>query len=280
MSKIFLISFVSPDLHSPAQRFVKQARSTGWFDDIFIYGYDKRLSNYTPVCIENNLHLSFPRGYGLWAWKSDILKHFTRNHSDIGDSILYLDIGFEFNPGGAELFDFLHKQVMSDYFIVSRTRKAECFYNNRYTVNSINRSLRALLTPQYQAGFMFFKNTENSRLFLLYWDSQVRSNDYLSLTSKGLFEPIFGENRHDQSVFSLLAKRDLKLSSINNPLSFSTKLIEKSRYVQGFPFYSMRNMKKTPLVSHENFNAKQGLVQFLEYYLLRFYLKFKSNSDN
>ena len=275
MGKCFLISFVSPNLISAANRFKNQAFECNWFDDIYIYGFDKRLDLFTPYCIKNNFHINSPRGYGLWAWKSEIIYHFIDNFCQIGDLVLYLDIGFEFNIKGEPFFKKLQQKVNQDYFIVTRTKKVELLYSNKILNKKLSPSPFLYLSYQHQAGLMFFKNTNKNKLFIKEWDIIVQDNNYEVLTTRSFFEPYFGENRHDQSVFSILSKIHLKLFIINNPLSFSIKLLENSKYIQFYPFYSMRNYTNKTYINYHEFYPKKSVKHFLKLILNRLLVKFK-----
>ena len=275
MGKCYLISFVSPNLITAANRFRNQAIESNWFDDIYIYGFDKRLDYFTPDSIKNNFHIEYPRGYGLWAWKSEIINHFINNFCQFDDLVLYLDIGFEFNIKGKPVFQKFLEKVNHDYFLVTRTKKFEFLYSNEILNKILSPSFFLLLTPQYQAGVMFFKCTNKHRTVIKEWDNIVRDNSYEVLTVPGLFEPHLGENRHDQSVFSLLAKRSLKLYTINNPLSFNIKLLEISNYIQVYPFYSMRNYTDNTYIDYNEFIPKKDGLSFLKFIFNRFLVKFK-----
>ncbi|AFS48002.1 hypothetical protein HIMB5_00012620 [alpha proteobacterium HIMB5] len=80
------------------------------------------------------------------------------------------------------------------------------FLNNKEIMN----------TPQFWAGNIFFKKCKVSQSFLLEWIDIMKNNFHLIDDSHSNIKNHvkFIENRHDQSVYSLLCKK-YKLSSIS-----------------------------------------------------------------
>ena len=275
MGKCYLISFVSPDLIQAAQRFEEQARITNWFDDIFIFGFDERLAHYEANCIKEKFNIENIRGYGLWAWKPDIINHFVNHYCEPEDVVLYLDIGFEFNHLGSKYFNNILLKAKKNYFVVTQTKKFEFLYSNRLLLNCFSSNILFFMTYQIQAGMMLFKCSDENLLTLSKWKSIVEFNNYEVLKSKGLLEPFIGENRHDQSVFSLLIKGNRKKSIINNPLAFDLRLLSICNYLQIFPFYSMRNYSNNLKIDNTNFLPNTNLISIMRYFFYRVMFKLK-----
>ena len=90
LTKCYLTTFGDDKLFANRKKVLKkQAKETGWFNDIFIE---------TPNTINNLLdkHKDFiennPRGYGYWIWKPMIIEKQLKNIKD-DDIVFYLDCG-------------------------------------------------------------------------------------------------------------------------------------------------------------------------------------------
>jgi hypothetical protein len=221
--KIILFAFASLDLKKSIHRLKKQAFDSNYYDVIKII---------TPNDFDYEINLKVKKfmkdkkkGYGYWFWKpffiSKILKEI-----NYGDIVHYVDIGCHINKAGSKRFyeylDFLNDknkwllafQYHTDYIKFSDLIKFEKREEFKYTKSDLLDHFHCLnkdeitLTPQFWAGSFFIKKHSESEIFINNWNKVFEENFNLIDDSPSKIPNFSGfmENRHDQSVFSLLCK--------------------------------------------------------------------------
>ncbi len=223
--KIILFSFASKDLKRSAERLLNQANDSHFYDEIKII-----ISNKTDEILKSKikslLSIGKKRGFGYWIWKPYLLKKIF-DKIDYGDIVNYIDIGCHIIKTNSLRFnqylDFIKQddnwilpfQYHSDLenninniLFPNRDERKYTkgdlleyfdFYNNSNITNS----------PQFWAGCFFIKKTDVSIEFLDQWLSIFEKNFHLIDDSPSIKKNLVGfeENRHDQSVYSLLCKK-------------------------------------------------------------------------
>ena len=158
----------------------------------------------------NNYARLYSRGYGYWIWKPYIIKKALCkiNKNDI---LLYLDGRSGLSKTGKPirwLDDFIIKNQF-DIAIWQMTHK-EMSWTNGDIISAFNLDLNSelLLTGQFAATFHAWRKNIRSLKFLNEWLNFLQDNREICRDddSKNLNHKKFIENRHDQSVFSLLVK--------------------------------------------------------------------------
>ena len=231
-NKIILLAFATADLRKSINRLTRQATVSNFYEKIKIFN-----SNELPyelsqkIDVLSNLHKK--RGYGYWMWKPYLIKKIF-NEIEYGDIINYLDIGchivkenyskfieysnfikkkdkwilpFQYHSN----FDYKNKKIIFPTRLEKEYTKGDLLhYFEVYDNNSI------IETPQFWAGCFFLKKTETSINFLNEWIEVFEKRFDLidDTTSKTSNHKDFIENRHDQSVYSLLCKK-YKLESFS-----------------------------------------------------------------
>ncbi|WP_372773935.1 hypothetical protein [Mangrovibacterium sp.] len=209
MYRKLLCAFADGRMAFPVERFKRQALDMKFYDQIHIYN-ETLLDQEFIDEFSQQLPL---RGYGYWSWKPQILiQSFSK--MEYGDIIQYSDIGCHLNAEGRErlsqYFDLANNDT-SDFlafkmlgFPEKRWTKGDTFdyFNFRNKPNITN-------TPQFWAGSFIVKKTNTSEKILFEWLNAIRNNFNLidDSPSKSSNFPEFIEHRHDQSLFSLLAKK-------------------------------------------------------------------------
>lgn len=205
---------------------------------------------------KNKFILDQKRGAGYWLWKPYIIKDALSTVDD-GDYVFYVDSGaFYINDikplidameaaktdilpvlGGASEFWFEKNWTKRDAFILMDCDE-EKYYNS----------------PQRIATFIFLKKSANSIAFVDEWLEYMQDprivTDMPNQLGKENYEG-FKENRHDQTVLSLLTKKhDIKpFRSPSIPYSSSSKdYLKRSSYPQIVYHHrrSMPNRNLTP----------------------------------
>jgi len=224
--KIILFSFASLDLKKSVNRLREQAFNSGYYDNINIItpaDFDQE----TKLIAKDLIKKGKKRGYGYWFWKPFFLSKIMKN-IDYGDIIHYTDIGCHINKTTSNRFyEYLdiitdkNKWLLAFQYHTDNIRLLDnIVFPNReefkYTKSDLFQHFKCTNnkeithTPQFWAGSFFIKKHSNSENFLINWNKIFEEKLYLidDTPSKEKNFSGFIENRHDQSVFSILCKKN------------------------------------------------------------------------
>ncbi len=222
MYKKYFCTFADSRMSESLNRIKNQAISMKYFDEIFIND-------------ENNLDIDFlkefkdrlvkgSRGYGYWVWKPQIILQTMRKMGD-NDILLYSDVGCHLNKAGVNRLNEYFEIVKSNNFgmlVFQEAVKSEnpnltvCFshLDKLYSKGDIFKHFDAINRPDiYNTGmiaattFVIRKNKDTIRL-IEEWLRVFQENFNLVDDSPSKTPNLAGfiENRHDQSIFSILCK--------------------------------------------------------------------------
>ena len=186
-----------------------EAKRVGWFDTITAYG---------PEHLDDDFKNKFkdiltqPRGGGYWIWKPYVIKKKLKEIND-GDILIYLDAGCCINPLAKKRFleyiDML--QNNQNGIVTFENGCQEKKWTTREIFNYFNVELNSDIanTKQLVAGIRIMKkNKQLEKLIDLelqtYHENPLLVTDYYNNNNQ---ESFFKENRHDQSIFSLIHKQ-------------------------------------------------------------------------
>lgn len=223
--KIILFAFASKDLKRSAKRLLSQAIESEFYDEIKIISSDK-IDDILKCKINNLLSKGKKRGFGYWIWKPYLIKKIF-DEINYGDIINYVDVGCHIIKKNSKNFNqyisFIKKEknwilpfqynTNLKYSIknISFPNRDERKYTKGDLLEHFNfyNNYKITDTPQFWAGCFFIKKTDLSINFLQEWmnifDNNFQLIDDSPSIKKNLAE--FQENRHDQSVYSLLCKK-------------------------------------------------------------------------
>ena len=260
--KITLLSFATSDLSRSIERFKKQANDTNYYDQIYVSTPDNLIEKDRKK-INFLLQKGKKRGYGYWFWKPLLLINFLENMEN--DNIAhYMDIGFHINKTTSNRFyeylellnqnntwllAFQYKPMENRIYSKFRFPEREEFKYTKADLFSYFQKLedkKITHTPQFSAGNFFFKKNEMTKKFLYDWLEVFEKRfDLIDDTpSKIKNFTNFVENRHDQSVFSILCK----INCIESLSAYEFDWIEKNNkrtweHIQNFPFFAKRDLE-------------------------------------
>ena len=222
--KIILFAFGSSDLSTSAKRLQKQAENTNYYDDIRIFNptnFDQKMQKMFEEIISKRKN----RGYGYWFWKPLFLKKIL-NEIKNEDIIHYVDIGCHLQNKNNRFYEYLDFLIDKDnwilpfqYFSNTESFSKEILYPERQEYKYSKADLLDYFnflnkrdithSPQFWAGSFFISNQKESENFLNEWINVFENKIELIDDSKSRIDNFHGfiENRHDQSVFSLLCKK-------------------------------------------------------------------------
>ena len=156
------------------------------------------------------IHRYEKNGYGYWIWKSYLVMK-TLEDLDDNDILLYLDSGCEiaeFTDAPERLKLLLEKCEIHD-FLYNPSRHLEKVYTKMDLFDYMGLNYTDITdTMQIGAGILFIKKTQKNLNLTREWYSVMSENYNLIDSSRGKLpnDPAFRDNRHDQSVLSLLVK--------------------------------------------------------------------------
>ena len=234
---IYLCAFANIELMPSIIRFYNQAKESNFFDNIFIYNeYNLPKDEKFEALLSHKLVPS--RGFGYWCWKPFIILKTLENLKD-GDILVYADIGCHINKEGEKRFyEYLdivieHKALCyKSHWVEAHYTKADLFdYFDKLKDKNITD------TPMRPATICIFEKNEINLEFVNKW-LQVFYDDFSLVDDTPSKLPNldgFIENRHDQSVFSILSK-------IYNASTVYAGEFEVNS--KNFPFNASRDKKK------------------------------------
>jgi len=260
--KIILISFATPDLKKSIKRFYSQALESNYYDEVKVIT-PKNLSDINKNKIDVYLKKKKKRGYCYWYWKPLIIKE-TLDKVNDEDIIHYLDIGFHIKKNKHEKFyqyiNFLKNNKFSllafQYFPIKNYNYKNIIYPEReeykYTkldlldYFNVAQDRTITHTPQFSAGNIFFKKSKFSKVFLQNWiDVFEKRFDLVDDTesTKKNFDN-FIEHRHDQSIFSILCKKNYIKAYSAYEFDWAKKLSQRTwDHIVDFPFQAKRDLE-------------------------------------
>ena len=231
-NKIILLAFATADLRKSIDRLTRQATLSNFYEKIKIFNSNElphELSHKIDVLL--NRHKK--RGYAYWMWKPYLIKKIF-NEIEYGDIVNYLDVGCHIiKENYSKFIEYSNFIKKKDKWILPFQYHSNFDYKNKkirfptrlekeYTKGDLLHYFEVydnkciIETPQFWAGCFFLKKTETSINFLNEWIEVFEKRfDLIDDTeSKTLNYKDFIENRHDQSVYSLLCKK-YKLQSFS-----------------------------------------------------------------
>lgn len=216
-------------------------------------GFDQVLS-YSPESLpcafreRNKEILAKSRGGGYWIWKPYVICEALKSSSE-GDWLFYCDSGAYF----VKSVDFLIKYVKSykqDVFAFDLPL-IELQWTKKDVFDAIfNVHEEIIYTNQVLASYFLIRNTKYSRdffnEFLHYSQVEGLIDDGISKENE-----IFIENRHDQSIFSLLYKKH-GFKVFKDPSQYG---VHDQAYIQGALDRLLGEMSKNKSVTSLLFNS-------------------------
>tara|TARA_B100000989_G_scaffold296589_1_gene280178 strand:- start:261 stop:1124 length:864 start_codon:yes stop_codon:yes gene_type:complete len=184
------------------------ARISGNFNKIVGYSF-KDLDKLFVDKYSNILNQQ--KGAGYWIWKHQIIKQALKE-MDENSILIYSDAGSSFNLKGQKRFDQYIEMLNESPFSMIRFKNSniEKYWTSKEIFNYFNLDIESKFgnTEQYLAGHLIIKNNKDT-IEQLHEFEKVISYDVDLITDKYINNQISGfkQNRHDQSIFSLISKK-------------------------------------------------------------------------
>ena len=204
--KIVAISYADQSFQNQLLINKKTALEVGKVDEYYSYGPNDIDINFKE---KNKDILSKKRGNGYWLWKPYFILKTLKEKLNEGDYLIYTDAGILYMNSTYIIIDSLKKKNADMWMI--RLKYIEKQYTKRDAFILLGADLPFYTdTNQYMAGIQVYKKSKFTEKFLeelLYYsqDKRIITDEPNILGFKNYKE--FIENRHDQSVLSILIKK-------------------------------------------------------------------------
>ena len=215
-----LICYANKDYYKNQIRLEQSAHKFG-IDKI--YAYTEKDMGTTEFYKKNKEILDQKRGGGYWLWKPYFILE-TLKKIDENDILIYSDSGIEIIAPLDPLIKICQEKNIVIFgfgdFLNKAWTKRDCFVLMNCD------SEKYWEERQYMASFLLFKNTKESRDFTSEWLAYCCNKKILTDIPNvcGLPNfPEFKDHRHDQSVLSLLTKKN-NLETFRNPSQWGNSL--------------------------------------------------------
>ncbi len=210
---IHLISFAdgNPKYNNAKEKLINDAKQFELFDSIKVYNFNDLDHDFKMK------HIRFiaanKRGFGYWIWKPYIIWK-TLEKIPEGDILLYVDVCTLLNPKLKNHFiDYLN--------ILLKSEDKNLFIEFDNLINQWCKmdTIKALNAEdiyhlkELASGIIFTSNNKKNRDF--FEKMYITMTDYhLIDDSPSILENLscFRENRHDQTIFSILARKEFSSS--------------------------------------------------------------------
>lgn len=220
MKKV-VCTFANYPLSKGFDRYRNEVEGFGIFDQIYTYDENDLDSEFRRKF--GRYLYPYSRGYGYWGWKPLVIKQ-TLDKMNDGDILLYTDLGCFFNLQGSkrmkEYIEMVNHSKVGILGIRAQDFSPEGryemeFYEYQWTKGDVFDFLGVrddqyyTHTKQFEATIVFLKKHAASTAFIDEWVDVVYNHfDLITDTpSKSPNFDGFCENRHDQSIYSILAKK-------------------------------------------------------------------------
>lgn len=187
----------------------KSALEVGKVDEYYSYGPNNIDYEFQK---KNRFILSQKRGNGYWLWKPYFILKTLKEKLNVGDYLIYTDAGILYMDSSYKIIDFLKKQNSEMWMIpLDPTIYIEKKYSKRDAFILLAADMPFYTdTPQYMAGIQVYRKSKFTEKFLeevLYYsqDRRIITDEPNKLGLSNYKE--FVENRHDQTVLSLMIKK-------------------------------------------------------------------------
>lgn len=208
--RIWFISFGTSNYDSAKQRIFSQAKDIPIFTDIAIYNEDSLKQHPIFWPTHSKFIESSPRGYGYWLWKPFVIYE-TLKHCNENDIVIYADAGCVLNPNGLPRLNEYISMVQSYDLGALGFQLNNNFTESQFTKMSLIKHMNAeqyLNTKQIIGGINVFRKCIQSINIVNKWYELASIYKYIDDSPSDIpNSPDFRDHRHDQSIFSILAKQ-------------------------------------------------------------------------
>jgi hypothetical protein len=202
-TKKHFISFADKKYSKTLMRIKNQSIESGFFDVVETFNEEFLSEEIKKYCLSNG------RGYGFWIWKPILIKNYLDN-MNYGDILTYCDAGCTINKEGRQRFEE-YINILSNPendIITFNMEHLEKYWSKRDIFVHFNAD-NLMDTGQVCATSIILKKTEKTINLINEWYNVCINNRNLIDDSRSINgeSSFFIDNRHDQSLFSMVSKK-------------------------------------------------------------------------
>jgi hypothetical protein len=213
---IHFLTYSDNNFFIARQRLVNEAKLFNEFTTINSLG-PENLNDEFKNTYKNILNQ--PRGAGYWIWRSLIIQNLLDKIKE-NEYILYLDAGCKLNSEGKRrFFEYLNILDNSNYGILSFAmsgnygpgtfcRERDWTVREIFQYFNIEKDSKIAKSAQLLGGVFIIKKNNHSKYFINLMLQAIKNNPemFTDKYNDNNQEHYFNDNRHDQSVSSILRK--------------------------------------------------------------------------
>lgn len=211
--KIYFLTFGGSNklFHDAVQRISNQANELHLFYKIYAFTENRLKNDITFWNKHSEFILNNKRGFGYYVWKPYVILEILKDLND-NDILLWCDCGCDININGKEKLLELFEKVNDKLILGTNGTSTDINYTKMDIVKFFNLDYddkEILAIPQMQTGCLIIKKCDIIMNLFTEWNDICSNNYHLIDDSPSLIKNFdeFKENRHEQSVFSLLVKK-------------------------------------------------------------------------
>jgi len=232
--KIHLITYGDKRYADQRENFRQSALASGFFDSISIF---------TPLDIEESFRSQFHeifkyrRGGGYWIWKPYFIKK-ALDQIQNDEVLIYCDAGCTINANGKPRFEeYISKLFTHPSGVIAfQLRFFEYQYTKQEIFNYFHAGQELVNSQHYLSGIILLRKSAQSIIMINSWLQAVYDDPWLFTDVLKLSQhKDFVENRHDQSIWSMLVKIYGAVS-----IPDETYFLDFEEEGQSFPFWATR----------------------------------------
>jgi hypothetical protein len=200
----------TPVFHRNVERICNEARQLEFFDEI--QGFTEADLKKDDAFWGKHGHFiqTNARGYGYWIWKSYLIKK-TLDELHENDILIYCDAGCEINKRGKkrllEYVDLLHSNKENYGFISFQLEFEERMYTKKALLDHFECDEKSKQMLQCMATVQIIQKREHSIHIVNKWYEHCCHAHLINDEITNEEHPSFVENRHDQSILSILVNK-------------------------------------------------------------------------
>jgi len=212
--KKYFITFGAgtPGYNNRVKVLANQANELKWFDYVIGYNGTDLVADNIFWSTHGNFILKNKRGLGYWLWKSYLIKK-TLEKMNENDVLLYCDVGCELNQHGKtkldEYYNIVSNPNNSGLLNFQMEGLFEYQWNKSDLFDLIGSSTDDINSGQIHATTFFIRKCEKTINIINEWYN-ISCNYHMISDSPSIIpnHPQFRDHRHDQSILSLLLKKN------------------------------------------------------------------------
>lgn len=235
--KCILISFADSRYQASLQMCKRNTKEFG-FDSRYFFS-EKDLPS---SLIKDMKPYKYRRGFGYWYWKAFLVNEMFKDLSE-GDVLVYSDSGNFWNPKGVKRFneyvEMLAKSKISILAFQQPFLEKDYSKGDLLEYFGVYNDPTVTLSYQLWGGAFILKKTKESIHLISQWLNIFRFHHDLATDKQSVKPNLWGfiENRHDQSIFSILVK---KIPHIEIPYYEVSCLDNKFKDMEEYPIWGKR----------------------------------------